>query len=503
MPLNHGPVRGAGLKDDPSVRGISQTKDEMTSADGVTPASSTKAPAVTSGTSLEFWYSKKQALWLVAALLFLATLFGILTPPFQSPDEFNHLKRAYLLSRGTIVVGSVGNVTGGGIDTGLLAYMDCFRQFPFNYDTKVDRASVRACEKIHYSGKRQFSELSNTAMYFPMLYMPQAAALLIGEKKGLSVSSSYFLARLFSSCVSVALVMWALMVYPVPPAALAVFFLPMCVFQIASTSLDAPSFAIAGVLASLFSRGCRCGLSFGWGLHAVLAACVILLATSRVIYVPLSLLLIVLYIERRSVSYLVSFAAALSLSLAWVVFALLTVHGQGAFVQETSSHTIVMYYVVHPGTFLTVIARTLMDAQTVDGYWQMFVGVLGCLDTPIGSAAYAAFAMELAAVVIVSSSATSLRCLNKGHLALACGATISLLLLFLVALSAWTIHPAALVQGIQGRYFYPIVLLFLFAFWTGKLSRAATSLSFAILALIAISSVAFVIPRLLDRYYTH
>ena len=68
---------------------------------------------------IRFWYSRKQALLLVAGLFLLVRLFGILTPPFQSPDEFNHLKRAYLLSKAMFVIDSRGTHTGGEIDEGL------------------------------------------------------------------------------------------------------------------------------------------------------------------------------------------------------------------------------------------------------------------------------------------------------------------------------------------------------------------------------------------------
>jgi uncharacterized membrane protein len=168
-----------------------------------------------------------------------------------------------------------------------------------------------------------------------------------------------------------------------------------------------------------------------------------------------------------------------------------------------SSSDIIGYYLVHPETFLRVVFRTLTDAATLHAYWQEFVGQLGWGEILIGSTVCAAFTIEFVAIVIVSGSAASLRCLSKSHLALACAGGAAMLLLFLVALSAWTLHPATIVQGIQGRYFYPIAFLFAFACWTGKLSKIGAVLSSAILVLMAASSVELVVPRLLVRYYSH
>jgi uncharacterized membrane protein len=439
----------------------------------------------------------------LTGLFLLVRVFGELTPPFQSPDEFNHLKRAYLLSRGVIAVGSRGTLTGAEIDDGLLAYMECFDKFPFDYGVKFDRSTARACAEIRYTGTRRFSSLANTAMYFPLLYMPQALALLVGEKVGLSVNTSYYMARLFSSCATLALLMWALMIYPVPPAALALFLMPTFLFQVSSASLDAMSFATSVLSASLFLRASHRDSCFSPSLHVVFALSLFLLATSRIIYVALSPLLLFVYRVRRTPVYAISFIVVLGLSLAWIMFALATVHGGGAISQEMSSSDVIRYYLVHPGAFLSVVFRTLTDAPTLRECWRMFIAQLGWGEIAIGSAVCLIFTAEFVAIVIASSSLASLRCLTKSHLALACAGGAAMLLLLVVALSAWTVHPATIINGLQGRYFYPIAFLLVFACRAGKPSRVGAKLSFAILIVMAASSVEFVVPNMLARYYSH
>jgi len=402
-----------------------------------------------------------------------------------------------------LVADNKGIHTGGEIDEGLLDYMECFLDMRFEYGVKADSSATQACNEIHFAGKRRFSDLSNTAMYFPFLYAPQALALFIGERSGLTVGESYYLARLLTCCAALALLMCAMIIYPVPPAVLALFIMPMCLFQLSSASLDAVSFAVTVLAACLFQRASDRKLAFSTRMHVGLAACFFLLATSRIIYVALIPLLLVLYLVRRSLTYIVSFVVILGLSSTWIVFALMTVHGQGAIVQETSSSDIIKYYLARPSTFLRVVFATFTDSDTLHFCWNSFVGILGWLDTPIGSTAYVVLALELVATAAVSNSIGGLRSFNTSHLALVGAAGTAMLLLLLVALSAWTIHPATLVDGIQGRYLYPIAILLLFAFWTSTPPNARMSLSWAILIIMAISSVGFAVPRLIDRYAAH
>ena len=53
--------------------------------------------------TLSNFYENYLLTGILGALLATTLLFSNLIPPFQSPDEFEHIKRAYLLSTGDIV----------------------------------------------------------------------------------------------------------------------------------------------------------------------------------------------------------------------------------------------------------------------------------------------------------------------------------------------------------------------------------------------------------------
>src|SRR5690349_6541565 len=108
------------IRDAPGISPTGGASSDFTTTDVPnSPMRPPKPQNVRSTPRIVFWYSKKQALLLIVSLFVLARLFGSLVPPLQSPDEFNHLKRAYLLSQGEILATTVGDVTGGNVDTGL------------------------------------------------------------------------------------------------------------------------------------------------------------------------------------------------------------------------------------------------------------------------------------------------------------------------------------------------------------------------------------------------
>ena len=204
---------------------------------------------------LDFWISPRMALIAIALLFCLTEALAPLIPPIQSPDEAAHLERAYLLSKGEIFLRTRDGITGGEIDTGLLSYMNSFLALPLNYEHKVKTVDLRRARKIQWTGVRRFDGLPNTAAYFPLPYTPQAVAFALSERAGLTVYQSYSLARILSLVVTLNLLWIACRIHPIPPVVAALFVMPMTLFQLASASLDAITFAMTAVTAGLFLRG--------------------------------------------------------------------------------------------------------------------------------------------------------------------------------------------------------------------------------------------------------
>jgi len=193
--------------------------------------------------------SNKTSLWMILFILAAGSFFSAIIPPFQSPDEFDHISRAYLFSKGTIVLDAPkGKDTGGMIDTGLMAYMSAYEVLPRKRDRKLSADEIYAANRITWKGTKAFRALPGISYYFPVIYTPQAVGLTLGEKLKLSVDTSYRLAR-FMALVFVAIILIiAFNIYPVNPLTIALLMIPMSVFQMSSASQDGISVAL-GILA--------------------------------------------------------------------------------------------------------------------------------------------------------------------------------------------------------------------------------------------------------------
>ena len=437
----------------------------------------------------------------IALVFFLLLVLAVscLIPPFQSPDEFNHLKRAYLLSKGEIILKSTNNITGGEIDTGLLNYMVKFEGIPFKAEKKITNPENIFAEEIMWSGKKIFSGLPNTAMYFPVAYVPQALALFVGEQAGLRVHGTYRLARLFS-LVAVIVMLWiAFLIYPVPLFVVALFITPMTLFQLGSASLDAVSYGLSVLVAALYMRGSDKSYEFNITMHVSLFFCLLVLATTRLNLIVLTPLPLILYSIRRDKKYLISALALIVMSSAWIAYIFMTVEGMPA--RELSAGGIISYYILNPGALLDVLFSTLRDNNVLSSYWYSFIGVLGWLDAPLNKSAYNIYALFLLVLALVSFQRTKSCLFSGANLFLSGCAVLSIIMLFMMILTGWMPHPARVMDGIQGRYFTPTIIILGFAIFNRRLSRIEHKSALVVIFLMAALSISIMPTTLLDRYW--
>lgn len=123
-------------------------------------------------------------LFLVAALL-VSLLFSAITPPFQAPDEFDHVKRAYMLGQGQILLKSMeGSPSGGYLDSGLVAYMERFTPLKGVAARKISSDELLAAGDLQWTGKPQFQTAVGTAYYFPLMYRAAGSGPWYGKSAG-------------------------------------------------------------------------------------------------------------------------------------------------------------------------------------------------------------------------------------------------------------------------------------------------------------------------------
>lgn len=437
-------------------------------------------------------------LWAVLLIICNTLVLWQVIPPFQSPDEFDHLKRAYLLTRGVFILETpVGGRSGGMIDQGLLDYMHFYHHLPAHMTEKVTDTMTHDAKQIRWAHQESFSSASGTGYYFPLIYAPQSLALALGEWMDVSIATSYDLARLFV-LISVSFLLWAAFTcYPVPPWVLATLFLPMTMFQCASASLDAMAIALSVFSMAAFLK-VMCGRSSS---HVMLfyAALITLsiVVSSRVNLFPLFVLPLYVAYAMRRVDAAVCTLAMVALNLWWAaVAAKTTVHG--AIVLEQPVREIVIYYMTHLAALWDVLYATTTQ---IPGWGAGFIGVLGWLDTPFSIPVYILLVAGYVCIVYLSA----FNGLFKKDLAIplllivASGASVCITLAAL--LITFTPHPATMITGVQGRYFLIPVLMLAYAFSEqpdGRRYGAGVYFLVIIFNAVALLSTA---NLLIDRYY--
>jgi uncharacterized membrane protein len=439
-----------------------------------------------------------------AWLLVLVAAVGLsaMIPPMQSPDEHSHILRAYLVSKGEITLSTpAGMSSGGQVDRSLLYFVNAYLSTTArSAQGPLDPARRAAAESLRWSSNEHFFPVAGTGYYMPLVYVPHAAGLLAGRVLGLTVADTYRLVRLalLLSCVGLLAAAWRIMR---PPAlAIALLLLPMTLFQLLSPTLDGLTTSLAVLALSVFWIGVSRGNEWPPGRAWLLAVCVTLLATTRIQLFPLlGMPFFVAWVRRSRRDAFLGVAATL-LSLAWVAYALS--HTVDLRIQRAdSTGQLLMQYAAHPLAFFEVVAASLADSKLGPFYSDTFIGVLGWLDTMLPEPAYPALWIGLALCAAASVPGARLREAWLARLLLALAAAACALLVFLALLVTWTPHPAAVVEGVQGRYFIVPAIMLAYAIGAPTRRRPIQAATFTLLAAFAGVSLYSLVTTMLARYH--
>lgn len=457
--------------------------------------------------SFSHWYSQKQLFLFFLVFFCVVSVISLWIPPLQSPDEPNHLKRAYLLSKGEIFLKTRDGVTGGEVDKGLLEFENSFSYLRISPQVPMARVNFSKLEdskKIFWQGTHVFSALPNTAIYFPISYIPQAIGLSVGQTFDLSIYQSYMLCRILSLFLALTIIYLSTIFYPIPPLALASLMVPMSLFQFGSASLDPISYALCFLIAAIYLRVCTVNSQLSSWLLAIFGLSILAFITTRINFVPLALIPLAIYWRHKQKSGLFLTSALFILAIAWSLYGLITVKG----VQVGRSLTtieIIQYYLNEPLRFIEVLLNTFSKWGLMRQYWEQFVGKLGWLDTKIidlGGVTYVIYFLVFVYIAYLTNTPFTLLKKNYHRLFYDAILLLSWFALFAILLFVWTKHPANTVDGIQGRYFTPFVILAAYAnFDQTSDAKGIQKVRFA-MAFLFFISIPITLLALQNRYWS-
>ncbi len=384
-----------------------------------------------------------------------------LIPPLQTPDELNHLCRAYQLSEGRCRGRNNEQEEKQGDylprSIALLATRVGLSRIRFHPDEKLNPDHyVDAFAIPTRHSERVFVEFENTLRYAPTAYVPQIIAIWLGRALNLPIVVTLLLTRLFALCTSTLLLYIALRQIPFLQAHICLLLLmPMTLQQLLCPGTDALLLSCGVLFLALVLRAWFRARpqSIKWADLVVFAGLGLVIGTAKVVYLPICLSLLLIPSDRFVCRRLqvIGAGAVLSLifavSLGWFVFA---IQGEGSAAGGSS----LAFLCRHPFFTVRSVTVNILVNLTNPHTYDMIYGRLGWLDTHIPPVFGFLHALALAATLVLAPRAKRSTALWRPAVLLVLGAmalgAISLVLMLVANRRIYVI---------QGRYYLALLPL--------------------------------------------
>lgn len=440
---------------------------------------------------------------LAAVLLFGAT-FAIVTPPFQVPDETAHFFRAYRVSEGRLDLLQEPERKEAPLPVSVHGIAKLFGALAFHPERKTSAGAILAAFRLPLAPERREPVFfPSTLQYTFVPYLPQAIGIAAGRLLGAPALALLYLARLMNLLCGALAIAFAVRRLPAFAwLAAMVALTPMCLSLLGSASADVTSIAASFLLVSTVVK-------LAWGAEEKRGSDLILLTLSSILlcaakpaYLPLLLLAVLIPAARfphgRRMRLLGLDLILSLLAAAWTITTSRTVNAVrlGAGID---SHRQIHDSLLHPFHFLLMV--TLDYARQCPRYLTELVGTLGWLDTRLPLPFLLTYmAVLLALVFLDTSPRIEVRPWQRGIVS---GAVLAVMVLISASQYAiWTPYGANYVEGLQGRYFLPLVLPAAWAFhsrrWAGRIGPQRLGMA---LGAFSVVSWGIALWALVGRYY--
>lgn len=426
-------------------------------------------------------------------------MLSLAMPSFQNPDEPNHFRRAEQIAAGHLLAERHSELLGGPVSPGIKATADLFDPLRFHPDRHVTPEMTAKAASIGWDGPKVLTHFPNSAIYPAPFYLPAAAGVLVGKALALSVATTLNLARMLTGICCVLLSAWGIRLAaqsPQPNAAIWLFTLttlPMTMALQNAASQDGLLNAAMLVAVALILRldgGARDAMRF-WSAVLLLG----LITMARPPYAPLFIVPLAMPFQ-SAVRRMMGAALIVVLCLGWTQIAdpAHVITGQSAGADVLAQRQVIL----DPLWDVMLVLRTLRTHTVF--YFDSFVGLLGWLDTSLPRSFYLLAGLMLALSLWLTAGRLRLGVVwRQAAIPLAMAGCVALVFLSIYLTFSTVRSPT--IDGVQGRYFIPIVMLLACFASSGGLSERFRGIAGWAVMLFPALSLAVTLRSVLMRYY--
>jgi uncharacterized membrane protein len=451
-----------------------------------------------------------EKLFLIIGLIF-GFAFLVINPPFQVCDENTHFYKVLYLTDGNFLPEKVDGNYGVYIPESATKSVNIFISLLFHPENKININNITSLLQTPLnSDDLTFKNISMAVIvtYSPIPYIWPSLFIFIGKLFNLSPIILMYLGRISNLFLYVIIVYLAIKITPVQKwVFLLLALMPMALYLGSSLSADSFTIAISILTIAMFFK-----LAFNPEIKeikyrdiSILVFLIILIGLSKSIYLPLSLLFLMIPSTKfRNRKKMVLMFVMMILPVV-LITGLWSFFNIGFYVPRLDGVSVsgqISTIISNPVAFFLALMNSLLQYKII--YLTSFVGNFGWFDTPIPDyLAYTyLFTVIMVALVMNHDKNKVNVTIKQKIIALGIFLLISIIM-FTLEYITWTKVGNDIIGGIQGRYFIPIAPLLFLLFYNDKIQISENKYPIikGIIIILTIITLLISLYTIINRFY--
>ena len=387
----------------------------------------------------------------------IGILFMLILPVGKAPDEALQFLRAYEISEGKLV--SDQDEYNNGVGYFTESIYDNIADGDYDY-----KDTLKDIKKENSPKKRKYI-YTTLSLYSFICYIPQAFGIFIAKLFNAPILIQAYSARLFNLMTFIILMYMSIKIIPYKKKSLLfIGTIPLMLQTAGSITADCITIASSILLISYILKISEEKEKLTIINQLIIVLLSLIVSLSKIVYLPICLLALIIPKEKFKskkqkiikIALLVFICSIISLIWLSIASKYLVEFQEGV---DTARQ--IKYAITHPISYLMILIRTIKTEFLT--YSLNAIGyTLGMLDI-ILSGVYAIPALIILNLIFLTDKSD--KNIKNYKIVIMAGLFILIsTLIFSTIYAQWTPYRHSYVNGVQGRYFYPILILIPFMF---------------------------------------